>query len=403
MQTEPLADGSALSPHDPLLPVLLAVPVGIAGVTGAKVLLALLAGVLAGLLVWVAVRRFGVRPWVAGVVVGAFGVSPPLAAYATQVYPELPAALAVTVAVAALTGPPRRGGTALAVGAVVALPWLGVKYAPVAAALALVLLWRRARGDLHRGSGRSSPWRPTARSVVAPVVALVAAGVAYLALHRLWYGGWTVYAAGDHFVGGELDVVGVDADYLGRSQRLVGLLVDRDFGLVAWGPVVLVAVAGLGGLLRRRPEGWEALVLPLAAGWLNATFVALTMHGVWWPGRQVVVVIPCAALVAAWWVDRMGRAAPAVVVALGVAGMALWGTLLWQEAFAGWSLILDVDRWANPVVGAWRRTLPDARDGGRAPGLLQGVWVLIVAVLVGWSWSVTPDRAEPVAEAPTLT
>ena len=34
----------------------------------------------------------------------AFGTTAPLAPYATQVYPELPAALALTVAIAALTG-----------------------------------------------------------------------------------------------------------------------------------------------------------------------------------------------------------------------------------------------------------------------------------------------------------
>ena len=64
-QTEPRADGSELSPHDPLLPLLLAVPVAIGGWWGAKVALALLAGLLAAVTTWVAVRRFAVRPAVA--------------------------------------------------------------------------------------------------------------------------------------------------------------------------------------------------------------------------------------------------------------------------------------------------------------------------------------------------
>ncbi len=436
-QTEPFADGSELSPHDPLFPVLLAVPVAVGGASGAKVFLAALGGVLAGLMVWVAVRRFGVRPLVAGVVVAAFGLSPPLAAYATQVYPELPAALAVTLAVAALTGRLRRGGVALAVVMIVALPWLGVKYAPVALALAVVLAWRlagpgareiapepsgvvggsgppdavlgtevpgsfghgyqeRSRIDVD-GGPPAGDLRLVVRRLAAPAVALAAAGIAYLALHRVWYGGWTVYAAGDHFVGGELDVVGTDADYLGRSQRLIGLLVDRDYGLAAWGPVILVAVAALAAMARRRPDGWGVLALPLLAGWLNATFVALTMHGVWWPGRQVVVIIPCAVLATAWWVDRMGRRALIAVAVLGVAGMALWATLLWQEAFAGWALIIDVGRWANPVVGAWRRTLPDNRDDGDGPAVLQLAWAVVLVGLALWAWrSAPPDRGEPV-------
>ena len=172
--------------------------------------------------------------------------------------------------------------------AVVALPWLGVKYAPVAAAIALVACWRLARA----GRGRRA---------LALAGSLAVAGVVFLVLHRWWYGGWTPYAAGDHFVGGELSVVGTEPDYLGRSRRLVGLLVDRGFGLAAWQPAWLLAVPALAVLARRRPAGWAALAAPLAAGWLVATFVALTMHGWWFAGRQVVVVLPLAALAVAWW------------------------------------------------------------------------------------------------------
>ena len=94
-QTEPRDDGREISPHDPGLPVLLAVPVAIGGWAGAKAALAGINGVLAGLLVWTAVRRFGVRPAVAAPAVLAFAAAPPLAVYGAQVYPELPAACCV--------------------------------------------------------------------------------------------------------------------------------------------------------------------------------------------------------------------------------------------------------------------------------------------------------------------
>ena len=145
-QTEANADGREFSPHDPLLPVILAGPMAIGGWAAAKATLALLAGVLAALLVWLAVERFGVRRGPATVVVLAFALSAPLTSYGTQVYPELPAALAVTVAIAALTGPLVRRGQWVLLAAVVALPWLSVKYAPVAVALVGVgawTLWRR--------------------------------------------------------------------------------------------------------------------------------------------------------------------------------------------------------------------------------------------------------------------
>ncbi|HMQ28455.1 MAG TPA: hypothetical protein PKA98_20880, partial [Acidimicrobiales bacterium] len=270
-QTEPLDDGREISPHDPLLPLLLALPMGLGGWFGAKLALAALAGALAAATAWVAVRRFGVSPPVAVGVTAAFSLAAPLAAYGVQVYPELPAALVVIVAVAALTGPFDRRAQVVFALAVVALPWLAVKYAPVGlalVALAAVRLWRERRP----------------RPVVALGTVFLLAGVVFLAVHRLVYGGWTVYAAGDHFTEtGEVSVIGVQPDYLGRTQRLLGLLVDRSFGLVVWAPVFLVAVVALGALVRRRPPGWLVLVAPLAAGWATATWVALTMHGWWWP------------------------------------------------------------------------------------------------------------------------
>jgi hypothetical protein len=292
IQTATLPDGRRLSPHDPLLPLLLAGPVAAGGWVGAKLAMAVVAGLLAALLLWTAVRRLGVPLATATLATAVFACSPPLAVYGSQVYPELPAALAVLAAVAALLSPaaPSRPAIrpALVVGAaVVALPWLGVKYAPVAATLALIACWRLAR------AGR---WR---RALVL-AGSLAAAGAVFLVLHRWWYGGWTPYAAGDHFVAGELSVVGTEPDYLGRSRRLLGLLVDRGFGLAAWQPAWLLAVPALAVLVRRRPAGWAALARPLAAGWLVATFVALTMHGWWFAGRQVVVVLPLAVLTVAW-------------------------------------------------------------------------------------------------------
>ena len=384
-QTAPLPDGSRLSPHDPLLPLVLAVPVGLGGWLGAKLALAALAGVLAALLVWTAVRRFGVRLRPAALVVVAFGVTPPLVAYGTQVYPELPAALLVTVAVAALTG--RRSWAALAVGAgaVALLPWASVKYAPVAAAVALwlaVRLWRDGR----------------LRALAGLAAAGLAAAVAYLLAHRLLYGGWTVYAAGDHFSGGELTVMGVAPDYASRAQRLVGLLVDRTFGLVRWSPVWLLVVPAVGASARRRPPGWGLLLLGLAAGWLNATFVALTMHGWWWPGRQVVVVAPLAVLMVAVWAGgpacpggsgtaaRAGRNRLVAVAVLGLAGLWSWVWLVAEVLADRRRLVVDFLATADPLARAYDAVLPDARRW--LPADRAGWWIWCVALLgwAAWSW-----------------
>jgi hypothetical protein len=372
VQTEAV-DGRLLSPHDPFLPALLAVPVGLAGWVGAKVALSLLAGALAALLVWTAVVRFAVSVGTAATVVLAFAVAAPLSAYGTQVYPELPAALAVTGAVAALTGPLDRRGRWVLGAAIVALPWLGVKYAPVAVALAGVGAWSLVRRGDRRPAGR---W----------LAGLALAGVAFLILHRAWYGGWTVYAAGDHFVDGELSVMGSSPDPLGRSSRLVGLLVDRGFGLAAWAPGYLLVVPALAAVARRRPPGALALVAPLAAGWATATWVALTMHGWWWPGRQVVVVLPCLVLAVAWWAECVGRRATQIVAALGAVGAVLWMWLVVEVLLGQRTLVFSFESTRDPIYRAWRAVLPDYHHPSAATWLLQAAWLLVLAALARWGW-----------------
>jgi hypothetical protein len=395
-QTEPTDDGREVSPHDPLLPAVLAVPMRLGGWVAAKAALALCAGALASLTAWMAVRRFGVAPrWALGTV-GAFALSTPLGMYATQVYPELPAALVVVAAVAALTGPlSRRGLVGLAV-AVTALVWLSVKYAPVAAALVLVALVRL--GTRRR------------RTALALLGALAVQAGLYLVVHRVVYGGWTVYASGDHFVAtGEFSVVGVDPDYVGRTRRLIGLLVDEQFGLAAWMPAWLLAPPALGALARRRPAGWLALVVPAVAGWAVATWVALTMHGWWWPGRQVVVIVPLLVVVVAWWGEQVPRVLPALVAG-AVLGIGSWVWTLVEAITRRRTLVVDFMETANPWYRLWHHVLPDGAHPGVGDDALTGLWIAFVLALAVAAWrtasrpvdrqnSVSPGSAVPRSSA----
>ena len=379
-QTRPLAGGRRLSPHDPLLPLLLAVPVLLGGWVGAKLALAAMAGALAALTLWVAVRRLGTPVPAALLVVGLAGLSCPLAIYGTQVYPEVAGALAVTAGIAALTRPGRPAAGLLGL-AVVALPWLSVKYTPVAAALAALGL-----GQLVLAGER--------RRAVLLAVGLGVAGVAFLAAHRALYGGWTPYAAGDHFTGGELTVIGFEPNYLGRSTRLVGLLVDRNFGLAAWQPLWLCAVPALAALLRRRPAGWAALALPLGIGWLVATFLALTMHGWWPPGRQVVAVLPTLVLALAWWAGQ-GRARLAAVALLGLAGVASFAWLAVETAGGRVTWAVDFMATANPLYRGWRLLLPDYMRLVRLDWVLHIAWIAALTVLAGAGWRAARRQPQP--------
>jgi hypothetical protein len=400
VQTAVLDGGRQVSPHDPLLPLLLAVPMGLGGWVAAKLTLAALAAGVAALAVWVAVRRFAVGPVLAGVGTAVAAASPPLAVYGQQVYPELPAAGAALVAVAAGTGRLTGRGLVLAGAAVVALPWLSVKYAPVAAVLAVLVLWRLTR------SGR----------VVAALSfsgALALAGLAYLGLHRLWWGGWTVYASGDHFTDtGELSVMGVSPDYAGRSLRLVGLLVDRGYGLAAWAPVWLLAVVALAALLRRRPPGAAFLLLPVAAGWAVATWAAFTMHGFWWPGRQVVVVLPLVVVATLWWAGHLaGPLQRALAALLGAVGVVATAALLVDGWARELTWVTDFEQVDDPLYAWARFLLPDYRDPTPGMWVRHVAWVALVASLAALGWRQgrrrpagadrTPRSSTPETPAPT--
>jgi len=362
-QTEPTADGIEISPHDPGLPVLLAAPVAIGGWIGAKVALALCNGLLAGLLAWTALCRFGVDRRVAVPAVMAFTCAPPLATYGAQVYPELPAAVCIA-GIIALAGATRHRRAALAttVSLAVAAMWLSVKYAPVVAVAIAIASWQWWR-------------RGERRDALVAVSALAVLGVVYVALHARVYGGLTPYAAGDFFAanGGQLSVMGDNPNRLARTQRLSGLLVDRDFGLAAWQPAYLLAVPALGALAVRRPPHWALLGAPLAAGWAVATWVAVTMHGWWWPGRHVVHALPGAVLVVAWWLARLRRG---VVVAWVAASVGVVSTLWLAADAALGDVTLVFDPWAttNPVHHLVRPLLPDLRADRPVDAVLLALW-----------------------------
>ena len=175
-----------------------------------------------------------------------------------------------------------------------------------------------------------------------------------------------------------------DPNYLGRSVRLLGLLVDREFGIAAWQPAYLLLVPAVAYSVRTRRPHRVLLIALLGTGWLVATFLAQTMHGWWWPGRQLVVVLPAAVLLLALWIDnlRMQR----LFAALGALGVLSFVVIALEATTDRRTLIVDFYETANPLYQAWSRLLPGYRLEPAGTRLLHTIWLMAIAGLAWWGW-----------------
>lgn len=373
------SDGQRISPHDPLLPIILAGPVLLGGWEAAKATLSVIAALTAVATFVLAVRRFDVTPRIAAVVTATFFVAAPFTAYGTQVYPAMPAALATVLGVYGVTGPLATRTSAIAVTSVVALPWLSVKYVPIAAVIGIAMLVRHWVGGDRRGF-----------LLFGGVLGV--AGVMYLAVHQRVWGGWTVYSAGDHFVTGEFEVVGTNPNYVARTNRLVGLLVDRFYGVAAWAPGFLLMPAGVlatyvhGPRKRWLPNADAFVVLStIAAGWAVATWVALTMHGWWWSGRQIVPILPLVVVGISILVQRLPKLRVPVVLS-GALGVLNWFWLAFETSTGRLALIVDHEETSNPIFQMWAQFLPDHRVDAFGDQLMTAGWGVLFALSVGATW-----------------
>lgn len=260
----PRSDGRPYPAHSPGLPVLLAPAYALGGRPAVVVLLAALSGILA-----LEVRRLALASgasetgawWGCALVLG-----PPALFFGFQVYTELPSALAVVFALRVLSGSPGPGAAALAAGAVSGLPWLHVKMIPAAAVFGVMALLRL------RGPART-----------AFVAVALAAAAAFCGYYQFVFARPTPLAL----------YGGVPRDLEGDPWRaILGLLLDRSFGLLPHAPLYLLALGSLTWLWRSpgTPSGFHAA--------LAVTIVAPVLGWrMWWggqcpPARFLVPLLP---------------------------------------------------------------------------------------------------------------
>jgi hypothetical protein len=302
-------------------PLLLTPAYLVGGAHGVEFFLAALAA-LAVALAYLLTLRVVPDPWALGATL-AVGISPPLLAYSTTVYPEL--AAGALLAGAALLGlsaaeRPTRARVFGCFALLALVPWMSVRLAAAGLPIALYVIARLRRQ------------RHGLMALMGAEVAGFSAAL-FVGVNEGFYGGLTPYsglpagvtATGAHSV----------HDYAHRASRLAGLFLDRDVGLLRWSPVLLLAFVGAWLLWRGHRERLAHAVpgyRTVAAGagicaaaigiqLVVAAFLAPVVDGPWFPGRQMVAVLPLAIPLVAWGlrhVPRLGSVLIMLTVAASV-------------------------------------------------------------------------------------
>lgn len=381
-QMRPAPDGRLLSPHDPGLSLLVLPAYDLGGLRGVqRFLVVLWAAAMA--CAAVLARRVGAPWWAAlfgGVVVGA---GAPGVVYASQVYPEGPAALCVALGLLVATAPAgARARPLVLAGVVVALAWLGVKYLPLAAVVAGAWAWR---------------FRSDRRALAMAAGAGATAAVHFLWWHQATFGGLTPYGTNVVWSGeGTAAILGRHLDFEGRTYRLHGLFLDARFGLFRWLPAGVLAVVAFAA----RPRSRALYGAILAVCVLMGTFVSITMMGWWFPGRMLVAGFPALVVLVALGAARLPRTA----VALGAWSLAIGGSVAWAARTARVRLAVDPFDLGPPLAPA--SLFPDFRSFGAHTVVSAVAWLAVLAGL-WWGLRARPTRRrrveqpQPVADLAT--
>ena len=307
---------------------------------------------------------FGATPRAAFAAAAAVGLAVPAITYSGQVFPDAVAPLVVAIAVASFVGraPTFVGGLAFAV-----LPLLHLRYWPLALGLLALTLWRSRQN------------RQLMVALVAPlVVTLLALSLIDLATYGLAlpHAGFVLF-----FSGQEEDI----AAYTRGAEGLLGLFLDRAFGLLPAAPFLAIAFFGLGVALHEkqaRPLLTVALLYLVPASLLDWT------GGFSPQARYLAPLIPLIAIVLALAIDRAPSTLGLLAVSLAVwtAGQSLIYIVVPGLRYDVYSLPPYADRaWLRLVGVAPSAVFPLFGTDGATAALLA-VWGGALMFLVAFGW-----------------
>lgn len=316
----------------------------------------------------------------------AIVLSAPFLINAFTIYPEVPAALVVAVAVA-LTLSPTAGARLwqdLVIGLLAGtLPWLSTKYAPMSAAIVAVAFARRA-WPLHAGEAR---W-----NVMGGVRIGLPYGLALVGWFAFFYAYWGTPMPSAPY--GPMTQTEIGNTFFG----VPGLLFDQEYGLLTYAPAYVLAGFGFWTMLRRpgplRRVGLELLVV------FGALIVTVGAFRIWWggsaaPGRPItsgllVLLLPMTVQLGTAAAGSARRAAQHLLIWTGVCLAVVLLTA--QDGFLvnngrdGTSSLLE---WLSPRWPLWLLAPTFVEHEARRALLDAGAWIAVVAA---GSWALSRVR-----------
>jgi uncharacterized membrane protein YeaQ/YmgE (transglycosylase-associated protein family) len=326
-------DGQIYSIHPVGLPVL-AMPVFALGGYHAVVAMIVVMAAVAAALLWRWAREITGSMRAATFAWAAAALTAPFLFNSFTVYPEIPAALAVMVAIGWRPEATSAGMMLFRGAAIGALPWLSTKYAPMAVAVTIVMLFRTG-------------WnRRAVVALLAPVAIALTAWFAFF----FWI--WGSVSPSAPYGSSEPMTLG------NLAHGAPGLIFDQEYGVAWTAPILVLAFVGMAQMFRSGGSAARrALELTFIFGALLCTVGAFHL---WWGGEAsagrpiasgvLLLGIPIASLFASTETRPSARAGCHVLLAssLGLAVtllVAQGGALIHNDRDAS-AVLLD---WASPT------------------------------------------------------
>jgi len=400
-------EGSRYSMHGIGLPVIIAPGYALGRALGPAAMVALPRGMLAllyGLFAWV---LYGFVSDVAPGRAALWGTAAttllaPLLFAPLFVFSEVPAMLLSLVAFRGLcraqTGGARHG-LALA-----ALPFMGVKYIPLAGAIWLAGVWAAPRrGRLRRALYSGAPL----------AVALLLHGLFTWRLYGSFSPAAIYLGAGDQAgapaLGGDWGAY--VAAWPAAVATAIGYLLDQKDGLLAYGPHFILSSVGLGWLCRHRRRLFLSLLL-IGAAYVGPYALSQQLGGQGPPVRPLMAILWILAPALGVALARVTECRGYAVLRSGLLTLSASLTLAYMSApeLLPHDYPVGASRLVqnySPYGSAWWRLFPQWVNIDDPNVLVTGLWTLVALLLAaalwryGWRAEITSGDGEPLSRGST--